>query len=332
MQSDDHSGESAPPPVQQPQPDAGLARDGQSAPVLADPWSPLRRFTQARIALGHTGTSLPTRPHLEFQLAHAQARDAVHRALDVEALRAQLGASAVPMQLLHSAASDRQTYLQRPDLGRRLDANSRAALLQLRHAWSIAGTGAPDGDATGSTALEPDHLERPWVMADVLFVLADGLSARAIQDHAAPFLDQILPRLAADGFRVAPWVVTVQQGRVAVGDEIGEILGVRLVVVLIGERPGLSSPDSMGIYLSYQPHVGMTDAARNCISNIRPDGLSCAVAAHKLHYLITEACRRRLTGVMLKDEALDPGADSGRLASPAANLPGGESRRIADSG
>ena len=287
-------GQLATPPAQQPAAEPEPESNPTSSPgVAVDPWGVLRRFTQARIALGHAGTSLPTRPHLEFQLAHARARDAVHRALDAEALRAPLAACGLQLHRLHSAAGDRHTYLQRPDLGRKLDVRSREQLLELRA--SKAGADA-----------------------DVLFVLADGLSARAIQDNAVPLLNQIVPRLSADGFVVAPLAITVEQGRVAVGDEIGELLGVRLVALLVGERPGLSSPDSMGIYLSYAPRSGMTDAERNCISNIRPEGLSYALAAHKLHYLIGEACRRGLTGVTLKDEASDPANSLDSNAIPAA--------------
>ncbi len=306
-----------------PGPGAGLAPAlASDVPpyVAADPWSALRRLTQARIALGHAGTSLPTGPHLDFQLAHARARDAVHRALDVEALQAQFRARNVPIQLVHSAASDRHTYLQRPDLGRRLDAHSRDLLQRIRAAELGAVGQACEEIRSAAPGPMPHSTEGTTVSADVLFVLADGLSARAIQDNALPFLDVILPRLAADGFRVAPLVVAVEQGRVAVGDEIGELLGVRLVALLIGERPGLSSPDSMGIYLSYGPRVGMTDAERNCISNVRAEGLSYEVAAHKLHYLISEACRRMLTGVTLKDEAADLGRGPLRLSAAPEKL------------
>ncbi|MDY7573180.1 ethanolamine ammonia-lyase subunit EutC [Actimicrobium sp. CCI2.3] len=234
--------------------------------VIANPWQALRQFTDARIALGRVGASLPTNAHLAFQLAHAQARDAVHLALDAPRLAQDIGQ---PCLRLHSAAADRITYLQRPDLGRQLDAASRALL-------------APG----------------PY---DLAFVIADGLSAHAIMQNAAPFLALVLAQTAAENWSVAP-LCLVEQGRVAIGDEIAERLGAQMVVVLIGERPGLSAPDSMGLYLTWQPHVGLTDASRNCISNVRPAGLRHAEAADKLHYLLKEAFRRRLTGVALKDE------------------------------
>lgn len=237
--------------------------------------SPLRRFTPARIALGHSGTSLTTTSHLEFQLAHARARDAVHRQLDVESMRRSLAERGIPVMVLHSAAGDRLIYLQRPDQGRRLDDASVQILAARRR------------ELNGSY--------------DAIFVIADGLSARAIEENLLPFMDAILPRLKQEGWRLAPPVM-VEQGRVAIGDEVGEALRVPLVVVLIGERPGLSSPDSMGIYLTYEPRVGMTDSQRNCISNVRRAGLNYGLAAHKLHYLMSEARRRKLSGVMLKDE------------------------------
>lgn len=244
-------------------------------PVIENPWHALRRLTDARIALGRAGVSQPTAPQLAFQLAHAKARDAVHLALQAEALaQALCGQDGQAAALLHSAAADRGAYLQRPDLGRRLDDASRSKL---------------------------EALARPVQPWDVAFVIADGLSALAVEQHALPFLQALAPRLAAERWSVAPNTV-VEQGRVAVGDEIGELLGARAVVVLIGERPGLSSPDSMGLYLTWQPRIGLADAARNCISNVRPAGLQYAEAAYKLHYLLSEARRRRLSGVALKDE------------------------------
>jgi ethanolamine ammonia-lyase small subunit len=246
--------------------------------VIDNPWQALRRFTAARIALGRAGVSLPTDAHLAFQLAHAQARDAVHLALDVDQLQQALGQ---PCLRLHSAASDRTIFLQRPDLGRRLDDLSRALL-------------------------QPHP-------ADLAFVVVDGLSAPAIMQHAAPFLQLMLQRAAQQGWSVAPPCI-VEQGRVAIGDEIGALLGASAVVVLIGERPGLSAPDSMGLYLTWQPRVGLTDASRNCISNVRPAGLPCAAAVDKLQYLLIEAFRRCLSGVALKDETGDmpPLGDMGR--------------------
>jgi len=250
-----------------------------------DPWQALRRFTAARIGLGHTGASQPTRAQLDFQLGHARARDAVHQALDTaglaEALARARPGSAPPL-LLHSAAADRNVYLQRPDLGRRLDAPSRQRLCAER------------GD---------DGQERPY---DLSVVVADGLSALAVMRNAAPLLRALHARLQEDlktqAWRLAP-VAIVQQGRVAVGDEVGELLGAKIVLVLIGERPGLSSPDSMGLYLTWAPRVGLTDERRNCISNVRPAGLGIEDAAARLHYLLAEAHRRQLSGIQLKDES-----------------------------
>lgn len=245
-------------------------------PVVANPWQQLRRFTQARIALGRVGGSVPTQPHLEFQLAHARARDAVHHPLDVDKLKLQLTKRNYKVLALHSAAENRQTYLQRPDLGRRLAPDSR----KLLETWSDSSPGG----------------------YDLAIVVADGLSAFAIEENAVSFLEVLNAKLNTEKLRVAPLAI-VEQGRVAIGDEVGEALHAEIVIVLIGERPGLSSPDSMGIYLTYRPRAGRTDAERNCISNIRREGLSYEVAAHKLHYLIREARSLRLSGVGLKDEA-----------------------------
>jgi ethanolamine ammonia-lyase small subunit len=245
-----------------------------------DSWQALRQFTAARIGLGHTGTSQPTRAQLDFQLAHACARDAVHHALDTAGLAQALALAwpgAPSPLLLHSAAADRHVYLQRPDLGRRLDAPSRALL-----------SGRRDGYV---------H-ERPY---DLSIVVADGLSSLAVERNAAPLLQALRARLEPESWVLAP-VVIVEQGRVAVGDEVGELLGAKLVVVLIGERPGLSSPDSMGLYITWAPRVGLTDERRNCISNVRPAGLGVEEAAEKLYWLLGEARRRELSGVQLKDE------------------------------
>lgn len=226
-------------------------------------WTDLRRFTAARVALGRVGNALPTEPHLAFQAAHAAARDAVHTPLDVPALQAALAAPSLRVQ---SAAPDRRTYLMRPDLGRALPAAEAARL--------------------------PAH---PGHMA---LVICDGLSAVAVQRHAAPLLQAVLPRLPLPA---AP-VVIATQGRVALGDAIGAAMQAEAVAVLIGERPGLTSADSLGVYLTWQPRLGRSDAERNCISNIRPDGLPIPAAADKLLWLIGAMRRLRLTGVGLKDE------------------------------
>lgn len=258
--------------------------------VIPNAWGKLRRFTQARIALGRAGSSLPTQPHLAFQFAHARARDAVHHPLAIEPLRAGLVERGHEIVTVHSAAADRPTYLKRPDLGRRLDAASRERLETYR---------APGGKDF-----------------DVAFVIADGLSAFAIEQNALAFLDAMLPRVPAGSWKIAPLVIA-EQGRVAIGDEIAVALRARMVIVLIGERPGLSSPDSMGLYLTWQPAVGTTDAHRNCISNVRREGMSFELAAHKLLYLMTEARGRHISGVLLKDEVEAPPE---RLAAPGGNF------------
>lgn len=227
-------------------------------------WTDLRRFTPARVALGRAGNGLPTAAHLDFQAAHAAARDAVHAALDVATLQADLSAIGIASIVVASEASDRRTYLLRPDLGRRLRAEDRATL--------------------------------PSSPGAMLFVVCDGLSATAVQRHAAPLLAHI-----DQAILTAP-VVIAQQGRVALGDDIGEAMGAEAVAVLIGERPGLSAADSLGVYLTWQPRRGRTDAERNCISNIRPEGLPPRAAADKLMWLIGEMRRLSLTGIGLKDE------------------------------
>jgi ethanolamine ammonia-lyase small subunit len=232
----------------------------------------LRALTPARVGLGRTGVSQETRDLLAFQLAHALARDAVHARLEAAALTAEIGEiSEGEVLRLHSMARDRAQYLQRPDLGRRLNERSRALLTGLsREEWELA------------------------------IVVADGLSAQAVERHVAPLLREWLQRM--EGWRVAP-VCVVEQGRVAIGDEIGAALDAHLCVMLIGERPGLSSPDSLGAYITWGPREGITDAQRNCISNIRAEGLSYAQAATQLCFYCGEARRRRLTGVALKEEA-----------------------------
>lgn len=234
----------------------------------------LRDFTPARVELGRSGPGLPTRALLEFQLAHARARDAVHLPLAVNSLLVELKHKGLASIALRSAARNRDEYLKRPDLGRRLDEESRGRLTSL-------------GDET----LHDEY--------DAAFVVADGLSALAVHRHAVPLIELVLHGL---DWRIAP-IAIVEQGRVAIGDEIGELLGAKLVVVLIGERPGLSSPDSLGAYLTWQPRPGRTDAERNCVSNIRAEGLNYAAAAHKLRFLMNESRRRKLSGVQLKEDA-----------------------------
>lgn len=241
----------------------------------ADPWAQLRRFTPARIALGRTGASLPTREVLGFSLAHAQARDAIHLPLDADTLAAQLQCDGWPAPLrLRSRANDRHEYLLRPDLGRRLDEASVAAL----QAWRSA-----------------------YPAPDLALVVGDGLSALGIQRHTEPLLAAIRGALGWQLTLSPP--VLVSQARVAVADEVGEQLGARMVAMIVGERPGLSSPDSVGIYLTHTPRVGRTDAERNCISNVRPAGQDPQTAARRLAWLVHEGLRLGLTGVGLKDHS-----------------------------
>ena len=241
-------------------------------PVRRDPWHALRVATPANIAIGRVGQSLPTREVLRFGIAHAQARDAVHIALDIERLTAALRADGWPTEYVTSRAVSRDVYVRRPDLGRQLALESRARF----------------------TVPVP-------VGPDLAVVIGDGLSSVAAQHHAVPLLRALRERLAG-AFSFAP-IVVATQARVALADEVGELLGARLAIILIGERPGLSSPDSLGIYMTYAPRVGLTDAARNCISNVREDGLPYAAAAFKLAWLIREALRRELAGTALKDES-----------------------------
>jgi len=235
--------------------------------VIANSWASLRAYTPARIALGRAGSALPTDEVLRFGLAHARARDAVHAALDAEALAVELRALGLEVCIVRSAAPDRATYLLRPDLGRKL-------------AQECALTGSP---------------------VPIALAIEDGLSAIAVQRHAAPLLRALLEH-APQRWTGAPAVIALQ-GRVALGDEIGERLGARLVAVFIGERPGLSAADSLGVYLTFDPRVGRTDAERNCLSNIRPEGLGYTEAARRLDWLAAAALARGKTGVALKDES-----------------------------
>jgi len=228
-------------------------------------------FTMARVGLQRTGNSLASREVLAFQLAHARARDAVASTLDVRSLLFECEARGWPAELLASAAVDHSTYLRRPDLGRRLGSESRDRLVPC-----------------------PRKL-------DLAVVLADGLSALAVQRHALPLLDELVPRLDDAGWTRSTSFV-VERGRVAIGDEIGQFVNANLVLVLIGERPGLSSPDSLGAYLTWNPAPGRTDADRNCISNIRPEGLCYREAAHRIFSLLAASRQRQLTGVALKED------------------------------
>jgi ethanolamine ammonia-lyase small subunit len=236
----------------------------------------LRDLTPARVALGRSGASLPTKALLEFTLDHARARDAVHAAFDGPALVAGVGLLGFEALTLASRAGTRRDYLRRPDLGRQLD---EASLERL--------TARGGAEACG-----------------VAVVIGDGLSPTAIHAHAIPLLRDLVPRLAGEGTEIDR-VLVASGARVALGDEIGATLGARMVVMLIGERPGLSAPDSMGAYLTFAPKLGLTDADRNCVSNIHREGLSYDEAAFKIAWLIREALARKMTGVALKDESGD---------------------------
>jgi ethanolamine ammonia-lyase small subunit len=260
--------------------DASCARIDTSPSMPAKQAAWLRAQTPARIALRRTGLSLATAEVLDFQLAHARARDAVHAPLQPStlllALQPILPQDAFSPILLHSQARDRQTYLQRPDLGRKLDEPSQQLL-----AASITTAGSHD----------------------LAIILADGLSALAVERNTIPLLAQLLPALrrTEPTLHLAP-ICIVEQARVAIGDEIAHALRARLSIMLIGERPGLSSPDSLGAYITWNPQPGITtDANRNCISNIRTEGLSYAHAAARLLYYIREAYNRQTTGTALKD-------------------------------
>jgi ethanolamine ammonia-lyase small subunit len=233
----------------------------------------LRDLTPARVGLGRTGASMPTRALLEFTLAHARARDAVHAAFDVGGLVSGLGDLGLAPVEVSSCARNRQDYLRRPDLGRKLDSASEHALAS-----------------------------RKGGSCELAIVVGDGLSPAAVNAHAIELVHSLMPRLAADRIEIGH-AVAASGARVALGDEIGVILGSRMIVMLIGERPGLSSPDSLGAYLTFAPRTGLTDAERNCVSNIHGRGIGCDEAAFRIAWLVREGLRREITGVALKDES-----------------------------
>jgi ethanolamine ammonia-lyase small subunit len=246
---------------------------GNISKVTPDTWETLRIATSARIALGRAGGSLPTHAWLDFKAAHAAARDAVHCVFDAEQLAAEIRTLGVQVLIVDSAAPDRRTFLLRPDLGRRLDERSRYALQEMQ-------TGA-------------EH--------DLAIVVSDGLSALAVHRQVRPVLKSLLPKLKGNDWQVAP-IAVARFGRVALEDDVGQLLGAQLALMLIGERPGLGSPDSLGAYLVYAPRPGNTDAHRNCVSNIRPEGMAIDAAVDTIYYLLSEARRRRISGVQLKDQ------------------------------
>jgi ethanolamine ammonia-lyase small subunit len=278
--------------------------DPQSLAV-PDAWRNLRQVTPARIALGRAGGSLPTAELLDFQLAHARARDAVSAPFDIDALKTGIEQLGLQTICLRSAANDHLTYLQRPDLGRRLNDASRAALEALEPT-PTAGEGKGRGP-TSHSERSPLAGEGGMRGPEVALIVSAGLSALAAQRQVAPLLSAWLPLVKTEGWTLAP-VVLVEFGRVALEDEIGALLHATAAVMLIGERPGLGSPDSLGAYLVYAPRVGRTDAERNCVSNIRPEGLPPEAAAVRIHHLVRESLRRQLSGVQLKDESLGPAA------------------------
>jgi ethanolamine ammonia-lyase small subunit len=231
-------------------------------------WLALRRHTPARIALGRAGSGLPTAAYLDFQAAHARARDAVHATFNVDPMVQAIAAGGWPIITVRSAAADRQAYLRMPDLGRRLSAESKA------------------------------RLSEPMVPPDVAMVIGDGLSSVAVERNAMPVLQRLAPRLATAGLQFAPVVIGVQ-ARVALADEIGELFQAKISLIMIGERPGLSAADSLGIYLTFAPQVGRVDSERNCISNIREGGMSAADAAGQAADLIISMLEHQASGVLL---------------------------------
>lgn len=273
-----------------------MAHDELSPIVVENAWERLNAFTDARIGLGRAGVSLPTSKLLAFQLAHAQAQDAVHCPLAVETLANELTKaltlSEAPLPL-HSHVQDRAMYLQRPDYGRRLNEESREQLQQ-------------------AAASQQRY--------DLAVVIVDGLSALAVQQNSTPFLRALYQMLSSDAYdwQLAPLTI-VEQGRVAIGDEIGALLNADAVLVMIGERPGLSSPDSLGLYMTWAPEPGLKDDRRNCISNVRPAGLQVEEAARRFFLLLKEARQLKVSGVKLKDRSEDNvlEGESGTTGSPS---------------
>ena len=248
--------------------------------IEQDIWHPLKAFTSARIALGRTGTAIPLKEVLAFKLAFAYAKDAVYSALNLDELTTQLSGLNLPIYSLKSQATSRAEYLQRPDYGRLLRPQSIDLLKNIRSTTQY----------------------------DVAFIIADGLSATAINKHAFAVIQLLINELNRLNYSIAP-ISIVEQGRVAISDEIGFYLNAQMSVILIGERPGLTSPDSMGAYLTFNPQLGLTDESRNCVSNIRPEGLVYEFAAQKILYLIQESLRLQLSGVALKDNTTNEQAN-----------------------
>ena len=259
--------------------------------AIPDRFAGLRAYTAARIGLGRSGPGIATADHLAFRAAHALARDAVNASLDLDATEASLAPIGVPVLQVESRAPDQASYLTRPDLGRRLAESSVA----------LVGQHAPG--------------------AEIAVLVAGGLSALATASHAAALLALLVPELRRSGRTVGP-ICIAPRGRVALGDEVGALLGARMVLVLIGERPGLTSPDSLGAYVTIGPRVGRTDADRNCVSNIRPEGMPLPEAARRIGWLIDQAMVRGISGVTLKDDSdrVLVAGPAGVKALPAADV------------
>jgi len=272
----------------------------------------LRAFTPARVALDRTGSSLTTRQALEFALAHAQARDAVHAALDVAAMLDALRERGFAAVSVRSAAGSRTEYLRRPDLGRTLHPGSTTRLATKPGAPSTEPGGLSFAEANDRPSPAQPATNNRQPATTLTLVLADGLSALAVERHALPLLDALLPLLGISTTSAhdpaAPWALTpiviAEQARVALGDEIGAALHADITVMLIGERPGLSSPDSLGAYITWGPRAGRSDAERNCVSNIRTEGLDYATAARKIAWYVSEGRRLGLTGVALRESEM----------------------------
>jgi ethanolamine ammonia-lyase small subunit len=249
-----------------------LEKSSKQNSFIPDSWGSLKVFTNARIALGRTGIATPVKEVLDFKMCHAHARDAVYSVLELNELEQRLQQFQTPVIVVAGQAGDRSLYLQRPDYGRKLDKSSYDNLKNENN-YSV----------------------------DVSITVADGLSAMAINKHAVPVLKKLIPLLKQSVFTIAP-IVVAQQARVAISDEIGSLLDAKLSLILIGERPGLSSPDSMGAYITYNPTPGTTDESRNCVSNIRPEGLNYELAAEKIAKLIKASLQLKFSGIMLKDD------------------------------
>jgi ethanolamine ammonia-lyase small subunit len=241
-----------------------------------DPWEELKQFTDARIALGRTGSSVLTDDYLKFSLAHARARDTIKLPFQRDKIADQLKTMGLDTIYVESSAVSRDIFIRRPDLGRRLSFESREKLKNMNYPGS-----------------------------DVLLVIGDGLSSKAVHKQAIPLVRQFMPYMKELGLSVGP-IVLARQSRVALGDDIAEMMHCGLVAMLIGERPGLSSPDSLGVYMTYKPYFGRLESERNCISNIRPEGLSYEKAAFKLAWLVEAAYDMQKSGTALKDESDDP--------------------------